>query len=369
MKVALIHDYLTQRGGAEKVLESFSLLYPEAPIFTLVYDKKLFVHDFSGHAVHDSFLNHPPFSRKKYRYFSWLMPLAIEQFDLSQYDLIISSSVGYAKGVIPVPGALHVSYCHTLVRYAWDPSLKTLRDFKISGLWHWVASVLVHYVRWWDRLSAARVDFFVANSNFIAQKIRKYYRREARVIYPPLDTDFFTPPTDPKVNREYFLAVGRFVPYKKIDLIIRAFLENGLLLRVVGSGPQEKFLKKIARKAPNIIFEKNLSAQDLRERYRGARALVVPQVEDFGIATAEAAACGTPVIAYKYGGSEEIVKDGVNGVFFLEQSVEALNAALARFEKMSFHAQDVSQSVQQLNKKRFLEEFSSFVKERYAHRD
>ena len=369
MKVALVHDYLTQLGGAEKVLKCLASLYPEAPIYTLIYDKKTMGDEFAGHDIRVSFLNSWIFPKRLYRYFSWLMPLAVEQFDLRGYDLAISSSAGYAKGAVIHPGTLHICYCHSPVRYAWDPSFSSLKGFGALEKLLPLSKTLIHYVRLWDHMASTRVDYFIANSNFIAQKIKKYYQRDAKVIYPPVDTNFFIPSEESDGKEKYFLVVSRFLPYKKIDLVIEAFKKNGLNLKIVGGGPQKKYLKKIARSSKNISFEGGVSREKLRTLYQNAQALIFPQVEDFGIVAAESIACGTPVLAYKKGGALEIVEENVSGIFFNEQIPESINECVEKFSHIIFDREKIRKSALKFSEDNFLKNIKNFVEKTYENRD
>jgi len=368
MKIALIHDYLTQLGGAEKVLKCLAELYPEAPIYTLIYDKKAMGDEFASRDIRFSFLNSWIFPKRFYRYFSWLMPLATEQFNLSGYDLVISSSAGYAKGVIIHPSTLHICYLHSPIRYAWDPSFSENGGFNILKRIKIFSDILIHYIRIWDRQASSRVDYFIANSNFIAQKIKKYYQRDAKVIYPPVDTNFFN--QNAKLNNDkYFLVVSRFLPYKKIDLVIEAFKKNGLNLKIVGDGPQKKYLKKISRGFKNIYFEGGVDKEMLRELYQNAQALIFSQVEDFGIVAAESIACGTPVLAYKKGGALEIVEENVSGIFFNEQTPESINECVEKFSHIIFDKEKIRKSALKFSEDNFLKNIKNFVEKTYENRD
>jgi glycosyltransferase involved in cell wall biosynthesis len=369
MKVAIIHDYLTQLGGAEKVLKCLASLYPEAPIYTLIYDKKAMGDEFAGRDIRVSFLNSWIFPKRFYRYFSWLMPLAVEQFDLSGYDLVISSSAGYAKGVIIHPGTLHICYLHSPVRYAWDPSFSKNGGFNILRRIKIFSDILIHYIRIWDRQASSRVDYFVTNSNFIAQKIKKYYQRDAKVIYPPVDTDFFNLGKESSDKEKYFLVVSRFLPYKKIDLVIEAFKKNGINLKIVGDGPQKKYLKKISHSSKNIFFEGSVSQEKLRAFYQNAQALIFPQVEDFGIVAAEAIACGAPVLAYKKGGALEIVEKGISGMFFDEQTPESINECIEKFFQTKFDKEKIRKSALKFSEENFLKNIKNFVEKIYENRN
>lgn len=339
MKVAFVHDYLNQYGGAERVLEAFCELWPEAPIYTLLYDKKKLAGIFGQRRIYTSFLQKIPLVTGHHRPFLFLMPMAIEQLNLLGYDLVISDSASYAKGVITRPDALHICYCHTPTRYIWDDCHKYARDFYYPS---WVKRVIpffLNYLRLWDEAAAGRVDKFIANSQFIAGRIKKYYRREAEVIYPPARLDLFRPAA--AEMGDYFLAVGRFLPYKKLDLVIEAFNQLGLSLVIVGDGPkaERNRLKNLARR--NIKFVGWADDAALNGYYQHCRALIFPQEEDFGIAAVEAMACGRPVIAYKKGGALETVKEGETGIFFEEPTMDSLMAAVKKFEKMAHLFQPV----------------------------
>ena len=258
MRVALVHDYLNQYGGAERVLEAFCEMFPQAPIYTLVYDAKLTGFAFEGRTIKTSFLQKMPFAASRHRYFPIFMPYAIEQLDLSGYDLVISDSGSYAKGIITKPQTLHISYCHTPHRYAWDNSNKLIGEFKYPKIIKAIGPLFMTYVRIWDAQAADRADAFIANSEFVARRIKKYYGREATVIYPPVNAGrFYTGHTASNIGEarpeaDYFLMVGRMVPYKKFSLAIEVFNRLGFKLKVIGDGPERKNLEKSARS--NIEF-------------------------------------------------------------------------------------------------------------------
>ncbi|BBL81896.1 glycosyltransferase family 4 protein [Thermus thermophilus] len=365
MRVAFVHDWLTAYAGAEKVLEAALELYPTAPIYTLVYQQESFKGSrIAEHPVHTSFIERLPKGREKYRAYLPLMPLAIEQFDLSGYDVVISSSHAVAKGVLTRADQLHISYVHTPIRYAWDLQFQYLKEAGIErGLKSAIARVILHYIRLWDVASSNRVDVFVANSHYVAQRIWKFYRREAQVIYPPVDVDRFTP----KGQREdFYLTLSRFVPYKKIDLIVEAFTRLGLPLVVIGDGPDFNKVKRIA--GPNVQllgYQPDTVVKDYMER---CKAFVFAADEDFGITPVEAQAAGAPVIAYGRGGVTETVLHGETGLFFQEQTVESLLAAVRAFEsgEYQFDPERLRQNAERFSKKRFQQEFSELVEREWA---
>lgn len=334
MKIALVHDYLNQYGGAEKVLEVFTEIFPDAPIYTLFYDKKIVDEFFPGKKIRASFLQKLPFIKKHHRIFPPLMPVAVERFDLSGYDLVISDSAAFGKGVITNPKTLHICYCHTPTRYAWDDSHKYVKEFSMPKLAKIFVPFFMNYLRLWDKEAAHRVDRFICNSKFVEQRIKKYYKRDAEVIHPPIDTEFFKPSDHAKSplatnEASYYLMVGRLLPYKRFDIAIEAFNKLELPLKIIGNGPEMKKLKKMANW--NIEFLGELPGKELREYYQNCQALIFPQEEDFGIVALEAMSCGKPIIAYRGGGALESVLEGKTGVFFNEQSMESLVEAIKGF--------------------------------------
>jgi len=355
MKVALVHDYLNQYGGAERVLEAFCEMFPDAPIYTLVYDAKLTGFAFEGRNIKTSFLQKVPLAASKHRYFPVFMPLAVEQLDMSDYDLVLSDSGSYAKGVITRPDTLHISYCHTPHRYAWDNSHKLIGGFGYPRIIKALSPFFMTYVRMWDTAAALRVDTFIANSEFVAKRIKKYYGRNSAVIRPPLNTERFAV----REPSDYFLMVGRMVPYKKFDLAIEVFNRLGIKLKIVGDGPERKKLEK--RSSSNIEFLGLISEPYLAEYYARAQALIFPQEEDFGVVAAECMASGRPVIAYRGGGALEIIKEGEDGVFFDEQTTDSLVGAIARFQNMRFDPVLIRQHAMRFDKARFKIEIKNFI--------
>lgn len=356
MRIALVHDYLVQYGGGERVLEALCELFPRAPIYTLVYDKKSMNGAFEDRIIRTSFLQKIPLARSKHRLFPILMPLAIEEFDLSKYDLIISTSNSYAKGVNV--SSTHICYCHTPMRYAWDDCHKYLREFSYPPLLKKIVPFAMNYIRAWDRISAERVTHYIANSQCVANRIQKYYRKDSTVIYPPVDISRFY--VNEKVE-DYFLIVSRLLPYKRFDIAIEAFRDLKISLKIIGEGPDEKRLKKLARNAPNIEFLGRLSDEKIPEYYSKCQAFIFPSEEDFGIVQVEAMASGRPVIAYRAGGALEVVEDGKTGVFFDEQTPESLKKAIIEFRKSQFDSQYIRDHAARFNKDIFKENILSFV--------
>lgn len=355
MRVALVHDYLNQYGGAERVLEAFCEMFPDAPIYTLVYDAKSTGFAFEGRKIKVSFLQKIPLAASRHRYFPVFMPYAIEQLDMRDYDLVLSDSGSYAKGVITNPRTVHISYCHTPHRYAWDNSPKLLSEFKYPRIIKAASPFFMTYLRFWDIEACERADAFITNSQFVRKRIRKYYDRDAEVIYPPVNTNHFFP----KEPSDYFLMVGRMVPYKKFALAVEAFNRLGFKLKIIGDGPERKKLAKRARS--NIEFLGLISEPYLAGYYARAQALIFPQEEDFGVVAAECMASGRPVIAYKGGGAVEIIKEGEDGIFFDEQMPDSLTEAIGRFQSMKFNPYLIREHAMRFDKGRFKEEISSFI--------
>lgn len=355
MRVALVHDYLNQYGGAERVLEAFCEMFPDAPIYTLVYDAKLTGFAFEGKKIKTSFLQKVPFAASRHRYFPILMPYAIEQLDLSDYDIVLSDSGSYAKGIITKPDTLHVSYCHTPHRYVWDNSHKLIGEFGYPRIIKSLSPIFMTYVRLWDVQASERVDAFIANSEFVKKRVKKYYDRDATVIYPPLNSGrfFIREPSD------YFLMVGRMVPYKKFGLTVGAFNKLGLNLKIIGDGPERKNLEKKA--GPNIEFLGLVSEPHLPEYYARAKALIFPQEEDFGVVATESMASGRPVIAYRAGGALEIIKEGEDGIFFNEQTEESIIDAVERFQTMQFNPYLIREHAMRFDKEEFKVGIKNFI--------
>ncbi len=365
MKICFVHDWLTTYGGAELVLKTMLEIWPETPIFTLVYNPEGNCREIiRSTEVHGSFINRLPWAKRKHRAYLPLMPLAVEQFDLSDYDLVISSSHAVAKGVITGPDQLHISYVHTPIRYAWDMQNQYLSQAGLTrGLRGFLAKSLLHYIRLWDMRTVPGVDHYLANSEFIARRIKKLYKRDSTVIYPPVDISRFSLKSE---KDDFYLTVSRLVPYKKVGLIVEAFSQMpDKRLVVIGDGPGMKRLKKIA--APNVEllgFQPDPVVVDYMQQ---AKAFVYAAEEDFGIVPVEAQACGTPVIAYGKGGVLESVVEGKTGVFFTEQTPESIIRAVESFEKQPpYDATVIRQNAEQFSKIRFMSDLKAFVKASYA---
>ena len=359
MRVAILHDYLNQFGGGERVLKAILDLFPEADLYTLLYDEKKTKGLFRGRVTAKSFLD-SPLTRSRHRAFIPLMPLAARSFKQKKnYDLVISSSAGYAKG-FNVSGDYHISYCHSPLRYAWD--IDYLKDLPFAPwpLKEFVVKPIASWLRNWDKNASTKVNLFLANSNFIAEKIKSYYGREAQVIYPPVDTSTFYPESLDK-TKDYYLMVGRLLYYKVFDLGVKAFNKLKRPLKIIGSGPEAEKLKKLVN-SPYIEFISSPSDNELRILYSNARAQIFPQIEDFGLVAAEAQACGLPVLAFNHGGGGEIVLNGKTGLLFDEQKPETIIEAVLESEKIKFDRAFIHRSAQRFSKKEFEKQFTSVLR-------
>lgn len=356
MRIALVHDYLVQYGGAERVLEAFTELFPYAPIYTLIHDEAAMHGIFKGKRIYTSFLQRLPFSRKHHRFFPPLMPLAIEQFDFSKYDIVLSDSSSYAKGIITRPETLHICYMHTPMRYAWDDCQKYTQDFGFPRIIKRFVPFFMNPIRLWDKASADRVDHFLANSQFVAKRIKKYYRQEASVIHPPVNVDRFYIAEEPK---DYFLMVGRLIAYKRHDIAIEAFNRLKLPLKIIGRGPEFTCLKKMA--GPTIEFLGRVPEEDLPRYYAECRGFVFPQEEDFGIVAIEAMASGRPLIAYRGGDIVEHLEENSMGVFFDEQTPEAIVQAVGQFCEKTYDSRFIREKALAFDKEQFKTTIKDYV--------
>jgi glycosyltransferase involved in cell wall biosynthesis len=368
LRVAITHYWFNGYGGGERVIEALAEVFPQADFFSLVASKEHALPALRGRRLTTSFVGRIPGAKRWHRHFLPLYPIALEQFDLSAYDLVISSESGPAKGVITAPRTCHICYCHTPMRYIWDMYSEYRKN--MNPVTRAIFSATAHYMRLWDFSTAARVDYFVANSRYIAARIRKFYRRESTVIHPPVNVaeGYISKKID-----DYYLVVGRLVPLKRVDLAIEACNRLQRRLRIVGAGTEYKRLKKMA--GPNVEFLGRLDEHSLRESYANCRALLFPAEEDFGIVPVEAQSHGRPVIAYGQGGVLETVigafaedSDAANctGVFFQQPSTESLCAAILRFERVEgqFRPEYIRASVERFGLERFKTEFAAFTAEK-----
>ena len=330
MRVAIVHDFLMQMGGAEKVVEVFHDMFPDAPIYTSAFDPDAMPSYYRTWDIRCSFLQRLILKKYSHRLALMLYPMAFESFDLSEYDLVISSSSAFAKGVITHPHTTHICYTHAPMRYAWT-TRSYVSNERLSRPLRGMLSPALHYLRLWDSIAASRVDHYVANSSAVAQRINKYYRREAHTIHPPVETMRFE--IAPKVE-DYSIIVSRFVPYKRVDLAVEAFTKLNRPLKVVGTGRQLKDLKLKA--GPSIEFMGRVDDVELPGLMARAHSYIMPGEEDFGIAPVEANACGRPVIAFAAGGALDVQTEGVTGILFRDQTVDGLCAAIRKSDEINW---------------------------------
>ena len=374
LKIAIVVDWLVTYAGAEKVLEQMLNVFPNADLFAVVdfvdVKDRVFI---KNKQVTTTFIQNLPKAKRKYRNYLPLMPLAIEQLDVTQYDAVISSSHCVAKGIITSPNQVHISYVHSPIRYAWDLQHQYLREAGLTtGIKGWIAKLILHYMRLWDYRTSNGVDYFLANSKFIAKRIWKCYRREADVLYPPVDVNNFQLCTD---KEDFYLTTSRMVPYKKIDLIIEAFSKmSDKQLVVIGDGPDFAKCQEKAKNAANIKLLGYQKFEVLREHMQKAKAFVFAAEEDFGIVPVEAQACGTPVIAYGRGGALETVrgldKEKSTGLFFEEQNIESLIRAVESFEQnyTVFKPEYCRENAEKFGIEVFCNKFKSFIENKINNR-
>jgi glycosyltransferase involved in cell wall biosynthesis len=360
MRVALAHDYLNQNGGAEKVLEHLHALYPDAPIFTSMYAPKLMPRAYRSWDIRTSFMQRLPFVATRHQSYLMMYPIAFESFDLSDYDVVISNSSAFCKGVITGPNTLHISYCLTPMRWVWNYRAYVERE-RLGGVARMLLPPLISYLRIWDAGASSRVDRYIAISRAVSARIKKYYRRDSEIIYPPVDTQWFP---DARPRGDYYMTVGRLAPYQRKDLVVEAFRELGLPVKIVGDGRDRARLQ--ARATPNIEILGRVDEDTLRDLYANCRGYLFPGEEDFGIAPVEAQAAGKPVIAYAAGGALDTVIDGETGVHFAEQTTRSLVDAVRRAESIDFQPERIRRHAARFGADVFRRQFSEFVERAYV---
>ena len=364
MKVALVHDYLNQMGGAERVVMAFHQIFPDAPIYTSIYDPQRVDPAFQEMDIRTSFMQKFPLVTRHHQPYLPFYPFAMESLDLRDYELVLSSSSAFGKGVITGPRTMHICYCHTPMRWCWNYREYVERE-QLGGMARLVLPLLISGLRVWDQVSAMRVDHFIANSPVVAERIQKYYRRDAVVIPPPVEVSRFS--FDPDIEVEdYFLIISRLIPYKRIDLAIEACNRLRLPLVIIGDGRDLERLKRLA--GPTIRFLGRLSDQEVLHYYARCRALLFPGEEDFGITPLEAQACGRPVIAYGSGGALASVVEGITGVFFYEQTVDSLATALASFDERRYVPQTIRSHALEFDMPRFHRRILQFIEAKMNER-
>jgi glycosyltransferase involved in cell wall biosynthesis len=363
MKKALVHDWFYANGGAEKVVHSIGNIWSDLEYFSLIdflnEDDRNFI--LKGEKVKTSFIQNFPTAKKNHRKFLQFFPRAIESLNVNDYELVISSSSSIAKGVLTNQNQLHICYCHSPMRYAWNLYHEYLEDKNLTtGLKGWYAKSVLFKLRTWDFISSNRVDYFVANSEYIAKRIKKIYNRDATVIYPPVDVNSFKLEEN---KEDFYVAASRLVSYKRISLIVEAFNKMpNKKLKVIGDGPEMSKILKMANKNIEILGRK--SQKDMIKTLQKAKALVFAADEDFGIIPVEAQSCGTPVIAFNKGGLKETVIENITGVFFEKQEVSHLVEAVNRFESLKFDAKIIRKNSERFSKERFEKEFKEFVEKK-----
>ncbi len=356
MKIAIVHDWLTNMGGAEQVVINFKEIYKEAPIYTTFYNPSKLDDKLKNIEVKTSHLQKKKMVENHKKYFP-LMPMAFEKFDLNEYDVILSSSSSCAKGVLTKPGSIHICYCHTPMRYAWEK-----RDEYTEGMGKLkkkLVEILCHYMRIWDVTSSNRVDYFIANSTEVQKRIKKHYKRDSVVINPPVRCNMFN---ISETDGDYYLVLSRLVGYKRFDLAVQACRELGKKLVVIGEGPEKEKLEKLANE--NVTFLGRQPDEIVKKYMSECKALLFPGEEDFGIVPVEAQSSGRPVIAYGKGGVLDSVIDGKTGVFFKEQTVESLKEAINKFETMKFDKEEIRKHALEFDESVFQEKIKKFVEEK-----
>lgn len=359
MKIALVHEFLNQLGGAERVLQNFLEIWPDATVHVLLYDKERTKGQFDNCKKEISILNTFPFAKTHPKVLLPWMPKTVESFKFDEYEVVLSDSSSFAHGA-NAKDKLHICYCHTPARFLWTESNEYIEAQKYPLFIKWIAKLFLPAIRKWDHRTAQNPQYIIANSENVRKRIKKFYDRDSIVIPPPVDTEFFHPVSKKK---DYFFMVSRLEPYKKTKLAVEVFNELRLPLKIAGTGSELEELKKIAKS--NIEFLGRISDEELRHRYSEAKAFVFPAEEDAGITVVEAMACGTPVIAYRAGGALETVKDGVSGEFFDQQTVESLRLAIQKFNADKFHIETLVEHAKKFDKKIFQKKIKDFVEEKY----
>ncbi|HMS92064.1 MAG TPA: glycosyltransferase [Candidatus Saccharibacteria bacterium] len=365
MRIAIVHDWLTNLGGGERVVDALSNAFPAAPIYTSVYSESG-ISLFKDKKVVSSFLQHWPLSKKKHQLYPMLRKYAFESFDFSDFDVVISSSSAESKGIITSTDTIHLSYIHTPTRYYWSGYQDYLDSpglGPLSPTAKFILPKVINKMRYWDYAAAQRPDFLIANSQTVKDRIAKYYNRDSKIIFPPVEIDKFELSNKQK---DYYLVVSRLIPYKRVDLAVRACSELGRKLIVVGNGSELDKLRKIS--SDNIDFIVDADDKTVRDLYARSQGFIFTAYEDFGITPVESMATGVPVITYGKGGGSESVVNNVTGLYFEDQSVECLKEAILKFEKMNFVKEDIRKHAEKFSRKRFIEEVKDLINERYEEK-
>ncbi|MBJ6359788.1 glycosyltransferase [Paenibacillus sp. MAHUQ-46] len=361
MRVAIVHDYLNQMGGAERVVAVFRRLFPDAPIYTTIVDEKKLLPELKGASIRTTWMQHIPGIQRYFKLFFWLYPFAVRSVKLDDYDLVISSSSAYAKGVRKPKHAVHVCYCHTPMRFAWDFDTY-MNDVSAPGWAKKLSKLTTGLLRRWDRRNSRDVDLLIANSTIVRQRIRDCYDMASDLIFPPVDVDRFekSEPVKPP-EEDYFLVVSRLVSYKRIDLAVKACSAAGKKLIIIGSGPDKGRLQAMA--GSTVQFMGRLSDEEVTGYMAHCKALLFPGIEDFGITPLEANACGRPVIAFRGGGALDTIREGLNGLFFDRQTPDSLKMALERLEGERWNQEIIREYARGFNEQRFIAELRQRIEQ------
>ncbi len=358
LKIAIVHDHFAQRGGAEKVVEVLAKMFPKAPLYFLLYKKENVDEFFKGRKIESSIIQKMPGGVKHYQWYMPFMPMAVEFFDLRPFDIVVSSTSSFAKGVICSDNTLHICYCHTATRYLWSDTHQYINELRYNKYFKKVIAFCLNYIRIWDRTAGDRPDVYITNSKTSRKRIRRYYKRDAKIVYPSFEDVFYL--SDKK--EDYYLAGCRMVPYKRLDSVVEAFLKMPeKKLKIFGDGTDEKRLKELAGDAKNIEFLGRVSEEKKRELYSKAKAFINPQKEDFGITPVEAMASGTPVIALKYGGSLENNVEGKTGIFIKKAEKDDIIEAVDKIENINWNKKEIREHAMQFSEERFKKEMFEFV--------
>ena len=364
MKIAIVHDWLTNMGGAENLIINFHEMYPEAPIYTSVYNPERIDDRLKKADIRTSFIQKKKKKIENHKKYYPLMPLAFENLNLNEYDVILSSSTCCAKGIIPNPDALHICYCNTPMRYAWEKRGDYVKN--TGKLKRKLIGLLTHYMRIWDVTSSSRVDYFIANSTAVQRRIKQYYRRDSVVINPAVRCSLFN---ISDIDKDYYLVVSRLVTYKRVDLAVQACKELNKKLIIIGDGPEKENLQKIAGDSENIKFLGRLDDNEVKKYMAECKALLFPGTEDFGITPVEAMACGRPVIAFKRGGTLDTVIDERTGIFFEKQTADDMKNAILKSEKITFNKQDIRNHALKFDESKFKKKIADFIEEKMKEKN
>lgn len=356
IRVAITHDYLNQMGGAERVVEVFHRMFPDAPIYTTILDDKKLLPELQQARINTTWMQKIPGILKNFKIFFWLFPFGVNSINLKNYDLIVSSSSAYAKGVKKGKNTIHICYCHTPMRFAWDFETY-MKDINVPTFVKSIAKILTIPLRIWDKSTAKNVDYFIANSSIVEKRINQIYKVPAKKIFPPVNISRFKEIST--VHDDYYLVVSRLVSYKRIDLAVQACTKMNKELIVVGDGPDRKRLESLA--GPTVKFLGRISDQEVEKYMKNCKAFIFPGIEDFGITPLEVNACGRPVIAFKAGGALDTVKASVNGVYFEDQTVESLSNVIGNFDNYDWESSIIREHAETFSEDRFIKELNEFI--------